>query len=495
MIWRFPGKPRAIRATVCSLALALALPTAAAGVEILRQAQPLDLTWLSVPDSTRTCLRSGFDFKDGNIDSGNLLRIEPAGRAFSDSDAAWVLFDSAGPGAITSLWLTGKNRQGKAGVGGRLNFYFDGEAAPSLSGELPGIFESGDVFLKPLAEKSSGGWVCYAPIYFARQLKITLTQGATNYVVRTNSLGQAIPHLYHQISYQRLQEPVQSSSRESLRRTASWSRPAVADPLVRMLDLPANGSQTAATVSGQGIIQALRLRLESGDPDALKLRVRADGQTLVDLSVSEFWGFSRKIRREARLASVLLAVEADGTYASYWPMPHRGDLSIELLNGPTPARARLELVDRRGWVEPEHLHFHAERVSDTTERGRDIKLLEVTGRGHYAGAILELANATLEGDDRCFVDGEAFPPAWHGTGTEDYFRCGWYFTGGALTRPVYGLLDNAVPKIAYRFHVADRVNFTRSLLVSFEHGHHNHYLGPYKGTVFWYGDRAKAGKP
>ena len=480
---------------LCCLPLTAPAPAGSAGVEVLRQPNPLGLEWLSVPDSTKTCLRSGFDFKDGNVDSGNLLRIEPAGRGFQEPDAVWVLFDAAGPGAITSIWLTGKNRQGKAGIGGRLNFFFDGEEQPSLSGELPGVFEAGEVFLKPLAEKSSGGWVCYAPIFFARSLKITLTGAAASYVVRTNSLGQAIPHLYHQLSYQSLKGPVQSSTAASLRRTAAWSRPAPRDPAARTLDLAPGESRVVAGAAGTGIVQSLRLRFESGDPDAARLRIRADGQTLVDLRVPEFWGFSRQARPGARLDSALLAVGQDGTYASYWPMPHRGELKVELVNGPAPARVRVELDDQPGWPQPEHLHFHAERVTDTTEPGRDIKLLEVAGRGHYAGSILEMANATLEGDDRFQVDGEPFPPAWHGTGTEDYFRCGWYFTGGALTRPVYGLLDNAVPKIAYRFHVADRVNFTRSVVIGFEHGHHNRYRGPYSGTVFWYGERAEPGKP
>ena len=482
------------RAVGLFLALAASVPAGAGSLEVLRQPDPLSLVWLSVPDATKTWLRSGFDYKDGNVDSGNFIRIEPSGRSFEAPDAAWVLFDAPGPGVITSIWLTGKSRQGKAGLGGRLNFFFDGEEQPSLSGELPALFETGDIFLKSLAEKSSGGWVCFAPVYFARHLKLTVTQGGACYVVRTNNLGQAIPHLYHQLSYQLLKSPVQSSTADSLRRTAPWSRSAGGEPQAQVLDLPPNETRVATTAAGKGVVQSLRLRFEGGDPDSVRLRIQADGQALVDLRVLELWGFSRKARPTARFDSLPLAVEPDGTYASYWPMPHRSDLTLELANGPAPARVRVELVNMAGWPQPEHLHFHAQRVTDVTQPGRDIKLLEVTGHGHYVGAILELANGTLEGDDRFYVDGEKFPPAWHGTGTEDYFRCGWYFTGGALTRPVYGVLDNAPPKIAYRFHVTDRVNFTRSVVIGFEHGHRNRYLGPYAGTVFWYGDSGEASK-
>jgi hypothetical protein len=148
----------------------------------------------------------------------------------------------------------------------------------------------------------------------------------------------------------------------------------------------------------------------------------------------------------------------------------------------------VETIHSDRWVEPEHLYFHAERVNTRSEAGVDVKLLERKGRGHFVGMIMELVDGTLEGDDRFYVDGEPFPPAWHGTGTEDYFRCGWYFHGGPLTRPLYGLLDATRPKIAYRFHMADRINFTRSVVIGFEHGHANKFVGPFRGVVFWYGD-------
>ena len=92
--------------------LLAATTTASLAIEILAQPDPLNTSWLSVPDTTRTRLRSGFDFKDGNIDSGNLLRVEPAGSSFESAGAAWVLFDPSGPGVVTSIWFTGKSRQG-----------------------------------------------------------------------------------------------------------------------------------------------------------------------------------------------------------------------------------------------------------------------------------------------------------------------------------------------------------------------------------------------
>jgi hypothetical protein len=139
--------------------LILSLPAA----EILTSPNPLSLEWLSVPDGAKTFMRSGFDYHDANYDSGNLIRIEPAGMSFSNKAAAWVLFEAEGPGVVTSVWFTGKNKKGEAYLGGRLNFFFDGQTHPAISGFLPDIFESTRVFSQ--AEKSSGGWICYTPVY------------------------------------------------------------------------------------------------------------------------------------------------------------------------------------------------------------------------------------------------------------------------------------------------------------------------------------------
>jgi hypothetical protein len=51
------------------------------------------------------------------------------------------------------------------------------------------------------------------------------------------------------------------------------------------------------------------------------------------------------------------------------------------------------------------------------------------------------------------------------------------------------MLDKLRPKIAYRFHLADRVNWTKSAVLGFEHGENNKYIGPYKGVAFWYSQK------
>ena len=63
-------------------------------------------------------------------------------------------------------------------------------------------------------------------------------------------------------------------------------------------------------------------------------------------------------------------------------------------------------------------------------------ILDTEGAGHYVGCVLNIDNFDAsnqvytwpgEGDDMIFIDGEAWPPSMHGTGTEDYFGMAWGF--------------------------------------------------------------------
>jgi hypothetical protein len=450
------------------------LAAGALTAQVALRPHPLDLRWLSVPDSTKTLLRSGFDYNDANYDSGNLIRVDPPGKAFTDPASEWVLFEAQGPGVLSSIWFTGKNKKGQPYIGGKFNFYFDGERTPSFSYRLPDLLEDGKIIAAPLAEKSHGGWVCYAPIYYAKSLKLTITEHNDGFTHRKNGRGEVIPHIYHQFSYQKLPHAVKSTrlgkAHFDVWRTEDRGK-------------IETGKSNIARFGGPGILNELRIKF-AGEADDTPFRIVVDGVATVDMKVSDFWGFSRKLRPQAKMQSLVLGVDGDGTYYCRFPMPFRKELRIE-----TAAGASITTRVAKGWPEKEHFYFRANRITDVTEPRRDIKILEASGRGHFVGTIIEVADQSMEGDDRFYVDGETFPPSWHGTGTEDYFRCGWYFHGGPTTRPLYGMLDNQKPKIAYRFHLADRVNWTKSAVLGFEHGESNKYIGPYKGVTFWYSER------
>ena len=125
-------------------------------------------------------------------------------------------------------------------------------------------------------------------------------------------------------------------------------------------------------------------------------------------------------------------------------------------------------------------------------------ILEAEGRGHYIGCHLDIENLRDssqfdwygEGDDMIFIDGEAFPPSLHGTGTEDYFS-GAYCPTQEYNAPYHGIILPGGPnwsgKISlYRYHVEDPIHFRRSIRVTIEHGHANHRSDDYSSTAYWY---------
>jgi hypothetical protein len=125
-------------------------------------------------------------------------------------------------------------------------------------------------------------------------------------------------------------------------------------------------------------------------------------------------------------------------------------------------------------------------------------ILDARGRGHYVGCVLNVHNLRPttdwnwygEGDDMIFIDGEAFPPSLHGTGTEDYFNTAWC-PSEAYSAPYHGITlpggDNWSAQISlYRFHVEDPVVFSESIRVTIEHGHANKRSDDVSSVAYWY---------
>jgi hypothetical protein len=125
-------------------------------------------------------------------------------------------------------------------------------------------------------------------------------------------------------------------------------------------------------------------------------------------------------------------------------------------------------------------------------------ILDAEGRGHYVGCVLNLRNLRQtsqanwygEGDDMIFIDGEAFPPSLHGTGTEDYFNTA-FCPAETYNAPYHGITLAGGPNWSgeislYRFHIEDPITFDRSIRVTIEHGHANKRSDDLSSVAYWY---------
>lgn len=256
-----------------------------------------------------------------------------------------------------------------------------------------------------------------------------------------------------------------------------------------------------------------------------RLRITFDGETTVDAPIGEFFGTGLG---EYDVRTMMSSVDPgqDGWYTAWWPMPFNESAKVEIVNaGGIPIEgATAEVVTGPGGVDEGSGHFHATHKRGTTIPGQDWNFLDPGGAGTFYGVTHTMRgliplNETkasvlphstrqtasnprnyLEGDERFYVDG-AQEPAWHGTGSEDFYESGWYFRfGTTFSMPQAGNPGHEVNQDgcqfdctgAYRLMVGDAVSFRNGLVAGIEHGPANDEPGDYSSTAYWYG--APAGR-
>jgi hypothetical protein len=254
------------------------------------------------------------------------------------------------------------------------------------------------------------------------------------------------------------------------------------------------------------------------------LRCFWDGEPTpsVEVPLGDFFGVAHARVREMR--SALTAVNpgfgsSHGLHA-YFPMPfatravitleHRGErplggalpafwyhVDYESYDVPPPADAlrfhaqwRQERPTRAIGPRP-NVQLHGGRNLDGSE---NYVALDATGAGQMVGLLLEIDNLAGgwygEGDDMVFVDGEPWPPAIHGTGTEEIFGAGACPTR-EFAGPYHGFhliesSDWAGLVGAYRWFVPDPIRFRRAIRWTVEHGHANNFANDYASIAYWY---------
>ncbi len=252
-----------------------------------------------------------------------------------------------------------------------------------------------------------------------------------------------------------------------------------------------------------------------------RLRITFDGKTTVDAPVGEFFGTGLG---EHDVRALMSSVDPglDGWYTAWWPMPFGQHATVELVNtGGVPiVGATAEVTSSDGQLDPNAGYFHATHQRGRTISGQDWNFLRAEGAGTFYGVthtmrglippgtrrhtsepLSDMAEVNqrnyLEGDERFFVDGASMP-AWHGTGTEDFYESGWYFRfGTTFSMPLTG---NPAHEIngdgcrydctgAYRLLLNDAVPFRNGLVAGIEHGPVNDEPGDYSSTAYWYGGR------
>ena len=328
------------------------------------------------------------------------------------------------------------------------------------------------------------------------------------------------------------------------RRFSSWDRRGGNADAIQI----APGATTSlGEAEGAGCVKHIWVTLMSlpAQPHELTttvLRMFWDGEDTpsVEAPIGDFFGLGFGVRRNFT-ALPLQASPEDGKSLNCWfPMPFARGARFEVENqgehplifyyyidweaydALDPGLGRFHawwnrrnptrgLAAERGWSRADYRLGDARPVGagfgfpgPWTEPNLDAAdnylILDAEGDGQYVGCVLnidvfdrQVNDWYGEGDDMIFIDGEAWPPSLHGTGTEDYFNTAFCPTQ-EFSAPYHGITlysgNPAWPwggkNSMYRFHVEDPIRFERSIRVTIESGHANALANDYSSTAYWY---------
>ncbi len=281
---------------------------------------------------------------------------------------------------------------------------------------------------------------------------------------------------------------------------------------------------TLANIKGAGCIRHIYFTI-AGPPHYLRdlvLRMYWDNETTpsVEAPFGDFFGLGHE--RNHFFRSLMVTVNEGGGgiagtlgFNTYFPMPFRKGARMTLTNqGPHTVGAVWYHIDyeKLKKVKRDVGYFHAQwrrenptvaigdQPNETIHDGKNTDgkenyvILDARGRGNFAGYFLNVDNLAGgwygEGDDMIFIDGEGWPPSFHGTGTEEIFGGGACpnseYSGPYTGFHVIGNPEYQGKVSMYRWHVADPIRFTKSIRVTLEHGHANNFANDYSSTAFWY---------
>ncbi|MCY2930974.1 MAG: DUF2961 domain-containing protein [Planctomycetota bacterium] len=474
-----------------------------------------------------------------NHDYNHYLREEKVG-----GRTEYVIMEDAGPGCVTRIWkpLDFGNETPKMTI----RFYLDGADTPALQGDFSNLVSGRGIFEEPFSfiasdEKDTvdkdgrpqGHQIglpegyrqmagdLYFPIPYAKGCKITIETHAT----ATTPPGYTV--FYYIINY-RSYEP--GTAVESFTQARYDAVRAERKAAGEVLSNPPSSVQGGREEKATGAVkpgQSLAVDLPAGpgairefvvelpptvEPEALRrlfVAMTFDGEDTVWCPVSEFFGggyFDKDAHPAKPVADGVFIrphwnrnrqVEANGRFSCYFVMPYQSGARVQLWNtGKTDVQAAMTARAGHWTWDDRSMLFHANWRLGSPERPSDWNYIEIAGDGVYVADTLSVFNAGAcwygEGDERVYVDGEAFP-SHLGTGTEDYYGYAWgmanFWNSPFLSAPGRdgrGKANWAGHQTVSRERLLDAIPFRTALKMDMEASENGNIPTTYAAGTFWY---------
>ncbi|HEY5787334.1 MAG TPA: glycoside hydrolase family 172 protein [Microlunatus sp.] len=244
-----------------------------------------------------------------------------------------------------------------------------------------------------------------------------------------------------------------------------------------------------AVIDGTGTITHVWATTHSDHWRSLLLRAYWDGadEPAIEVPYGDFfcsgWG------RFAQVSSQPIAVNPNGGFNSYWPMPFRtgARLTVENLSSAT-VRIYYQVTYELDDDAPDRGYLHAQwrRSNPLGDREPHVIVEQVRGSGHYVGTYLAWASHATgwwgEGEIKLYLDDDQDFPTICGTGTEDYVGGAWNFDVPGRGYTTYSTPYLGLPQVIqpdglyssqtrfglYRWHLPDPIRFGGGLRVDIQ---------------------------
>ena len=477
---------------------------------------------------------SGRDWGQGwfeNHDFDNYIREESI-----NGVTEYVMQEDFGPGAILGFWTAYMGYLD--GEGGDYIFYIDGQEEPAIKMQNKSLVGGTGLVGYPFsyvapAKTENLTWLGHnltLPIPYAKSCKITFRPYDPSKTAKSHG------H-YYQIIYRSFKPgtSVESFNTGTVKRyskeiyacgmrligdksiqtdavrsaiASSRSRSAASARAQNSANAPATlapGAKKTLVLKGERCITSLSIKLGASDiSEALSktvLKIRFDGEQTVECPVGNFYGIGP---RQLSNNTFYIRTSSDGMMTAYWVMPFAKKAELTLENGGA-SDVSLEVFQTTSrhcaWDPERSMHFYAcyhESLNLDTAVKYDYNYVTIHGRGRLVGDGLTVYTYYPEGsghdwwgegDEKIFVDGEAFPSHF-GTGTEDYYRYAYCrpqpFSFPSISQPIGD--GNKTPGLSCnnRYRLLDDIPFEKSFAFFMEIWHPFYDRMDYAPATFWY---------
>lgn len=373
---------------------------------------------------------------NANGDGGAYLR--------KTSDGGYLIAEIQGAGYISRIWSATASE-------GIIKIFVDGKEV--ISTPFKNLFNCSQFNYENLCYIAAKGHNCYVPISFSKSCEVVLYGDWGKYYIVNYTL---FPEGY---TVEPFTKEISEENAESLSRVNAFFGDKSGESPYNVPDTTfekatvTKSSPYTKTVSGSGAIAGFLVKIPSLTRNnskeaidtlrSLKLSITWDNaeNPSVELPLGNFFGSAYGIVDSRTL---MIGVRQDKTLYNYYYMPFSDGAKIEIsaLSDITVDIEVSVCIDKNAKVDPDTLRFCAifERgeYNERADRHPDYLFLKANGTGRLVGLNLHLYKNSDEtdpnsnpghawwgeGDEKMFVDGEAFPSRY-GTGTEDFFGYAW----------------------------------------------------------------------